>query len=264
MTQTLPGQRIEYPTWIRSRRIVLSWAIGSAVVVVAIATGLVWPPAFAGALVALPILYIALVITMTSYRLGPGGGGVQRQIHQLLVEGVGLSGPLLDIGCGSGELLIRCAQGGEKIAPEDLVGLDYWGDDWQYSPQQAENNARIEGFPNLRFVRGTASRLPFADGGFGRVVSALTFHEVRDATDKTVSLQEALRVLAPGGRFALVDLFDDVRIYGGRGRVLAAVEEAGGVVDTCSPLSELVALRWPLTMGQALKYAVVLVGTKEL
>jgi ubiquinone/menaquinone biosynthesis C-methylase UbiE len=168
----------------------------------------------------------------------------------------------LDIGCGSGELLIRFAGLGDWTKPGELVGLDSWGDDWEYSQQQAEDNARIEGFAGLGFVRGTASSLPFDDGEFGRVVSALTFHEVRDVPDRIDCVREALRVLEPGGRFALVDLFDDRRIYGGRARVLTALEESGGIVGTCRPLAEVVELRWPLTMAQGLRYAVVVTGTK--
>jgi len=96
------------------------------------------------------------------------------------------------VGCGSGQLLIRCA----KAAPGDYVGLDFWGEDWEYSRAQAERNAALEGVQGLRFVHGSASRLPFAEAAFGRVVSCLTFHEVRDVADKTVSVAEALHVLA--------------------------------------------------------------------
>jgi ubiquinone/menaquinone biosynthesis C-methylase UbiE len=95
------------------------------------------------------------------------------------------------------------------------------------------------------------------------VVSALTFHEVRDVEDKTVSVGEAVRVLQPGGRFAFVDLFDDVRIYGGRGRAEEAVRQAGGVLETSRRVSDLVDLRWPLTLRQGLKYGVILTGTKS-
>lgn len=260
MTPPATRQAPVYPTWIRGRRIMAYWLIAGLVVSVAVVLGRLWTPAFGIVLFALPLVYIALVITLTSYRLGSRGGAVQGQIHQSLVDSVGTGGRLLDVGCGSGELLIRFARQGGSDA--ELVGIDHWGDDWEYSQQQAEDNAQIEGFPELRFVRGTASRLPFADGEFGRVVSALTFHEVRDAADKSVCVREALRVLEPRGRFALVDLFDDERIYGSRTRVLTAIEEAGGVVETCRPLAESVALRWPLTMGQALKYAVVVTGSK--
>jgi SAM-dependent methyltransferase len=194
-------------------------------------------------------------------RLSSRGDAVQGQIHQLLIDSVGTGGRLLDVGCGSGELLIRFARQGGCDA--ELVGIDHWGEDWEYSQVQAESNARAEGVPGLRFVRGTASSLPFATSEFARVVSALTFHEVRDVEDKTVSVGEAVRVLQPGGRFAFVDLFDDVRIYGGRGRAEEAVRQAGGVLETSRRVSDLVDLRWPLTLRQGLKYGVILTGTKS-
>src|SRR5262249_59455661 len=103
-------------------------------------------------------------------------------------------------GCGSGQLLIRFA----KSAPGEYVGLDSWKDDWEYSKAQCERNAELEGVRGLRFVHGSASRLPFPSRAFGRVISCLTFHEMRDVPDKTASLAEALRVLVPGGRYALL------------------------------------------------------------
>src|SRR5262249_22902828 len=167
-------------------------------------------------------------------RLGPRGGDFQRRIHQLLIDSVGNDGRLLDVGCGSGQLLIRFA----KLAPGEYVGLDYWGDDWEYSQSQAERNAQREGVQGLKSFRGSASRLPFADGDFRRVVSSLTFHEVRDVADKAVSIVEALRVLEPGGRFAFVDLFDDPGFYDGREQVLKAIQSAGGEVESVGRLSE--------------------------
>ena len=166
-------------------------------------------------------------------------------------------GRVLDIGCGSGELLVRLAHSGSG----ELVGLDHWGDDWEYSRSQALANAAAEGVTGLHLVAGTASRLPFGDGEFARVVSCLTFHEVRDVEDRTTCVAEALRVLAPGGRFALIDLFDDPRHFGGRANVLAAIDAAGGDVATARPVAELVELVFPLNQAQSLKHAVLVVGT---
>src|SRR5262249_16798642 len=99
-------------------------------------------------------------------------------------------------------------------------------------------------------------------GDFGRVVSCLTFHEVLDVTDKTASIVEALRVLAPGGAFAFVDVFDDPNFYAGRERVLTAMTSAGGTVETMRSLSEVFDLGFPLNLGRVLKYAVIVTGTK--
>ena len=256
-----PGaERPVYPTWIRSSRTLAFWLVAVGIVVLGAAVALFWLPGLAVALLAIPFLYIAVVLSLTSHQLGPRGGDVQSRIHQLVIDSVGNKGRLLDVGCGSGQLLIRFA----KSAPGEYIGLDYWGDDWEYSRSQAERNAELEGVRGLQFLHGSASRLPFADGDFDRVVSSLTFHEVRDVEDKTVSVAEALRVLAPGGRFAFVDLFDDPRLYDGRDQVLQVIVSAGGEVETSRSLSEILELRFPLNLAKVLKYAVLVRGTKSL
>ena len=253
-------ERPIYPTWIRSGRTVVFWSVAVGFVVFGVGVAFLWLPALVFALLAVPFLYIAVVFTLTSHRLGPRGGDVQSRIHQLLIDSVGNKGRLLDVGCGSGQLLIRFA----KSTPGEHVGLDFWGDDWAYSQSQAERNAVLEGVQGLRFLHGSASRLTFADGDFRRVVSSLTFHEVRDVKDKTAGVAEALRVLAPGGRFAFVDLFDSPQIFGGRDQVLKAIESAGGEVESSRSLSEILELRFPLNLAKVLKYAVLVSGTRSV
>lgn len=236
------------------------WATAIGILAGAAVASMVWRPGLLLAVVALPFLYIAVILAWTSHRLGPRGDDVQARIHELLIQSVGAGGRLLDIGCGSGQLLIRFA----KSAPGDYVGLDHWGADWcVYSQAQAERNAELEDVPSIEFVHASASRLPFRDEGFEKVVSCLTFHEVRDADDRTVSVSEALRVLEPGGRFAFVDLFDDPKSFAGRERVLAEIEASGGDVREVKRLAELLELRFPLTLGRVLKYAVFVSGTKS-
>jgi SAM-dependent methyltransferase len=254
-----PADHPVYPTWIRSRRILAFWLIAVVIVMLALVAAVFWCPALAVALLALPFIYIAIVLTLTSHRLGPSGGDLQSKIHQLLIDSVGTKGRLLDVGCGSGQLLIRFA----KSAPGEYVGLDYWGDDWEYSRSQPERNASLEGVTGLQLLHGSASRLPFPDRHFGRVVSNLTFHEVGDVADKTGSIAEALRVLEPGGDFAFVDLFDDPRFYAGRNQVLSSIVKAGGEVKTSRSLSEIFELRFPLNLAKVLKYAVLVSGTRS-
>src|SRR5262249_12908605 len=155
------------------------WLMATGIGALGAVMAVFWLPGLAIAVLAMPFLYIAVVLTWTAHRLGPRGGDVQRRIHKLLIDSVGNAGRLLDVGCGSGQLVIRFA----KSAPGDYVGLDSWGDDWEYSRAQAERNATLEGAQGLQFVHGSASRLPFADADFERVVSCLTFHEVRDVAD---------------------------------------------------------------------------------
>jgi SAM-dependent methyltransferase len=249
-----------YPTWIRSGRIVLFWMLAAATLVAGLVLGIVWPPGLLVCVLALPFLYIAIVLSLTSHRLGPNGDDVQGRIHQLLIDSVGKEGRLLDIGCGSGQLLVRFT----KSAPGDYVGIDYWGSDWEYSRAQAERNAALENVNGIRFQQGSASSLPFENAHFGRVVSSLTFHEVRDVKDKTASIAEALRVLAPGGRFAFIDLFDDPKFYTSRQTVLDAVTAGGGIIDMAKSLSHIIPLRFPLNLARVLKHAVIISGSRQL
>ena len=123
-----------YPAWIRSTRTVIFWLLGCGLVAAGAAISIFWPPALAGVLLALPFLYIAVVLTLASYRLGPRGGDFQGRIHQLLIDSVEGRGRLLDVGCGSGQLLMRFA----KSFPGEYVGLDSWGSDWEYSKSQCD------------------------------------------------------------------------------------------------------------------------------
>lgn len=259
-TPSVKRERPVYPTWIRSGRIAMFWSIALGLVFVGIVAAIEWLPALAICVLAIPFFYIAIVLTWTSHRLGPRGDNVQGRIHQLLIDSVGGDGRLLDVGCGSGQLLIRFA----KSVPGDYVGLDYWGSDWEFSRAQAERNAVLEKASGLQFLRGSASKLPFRDDHFGRIVSSLTFHEVQDVKDKTASIAEAMRVLEPGGRFAFIDLFDDPKFYGGRQTVLDVITSHGGRIDTASSLSEVLDLRFPLNLAKVLKYAVFVSGVKPL
>ena len=248
-----------YPTWIRSGRIFVFWLLAAATIVVGAAIGVVWLPGLLVCALALPFLYIAIVLAWTSHRLGPRGDDVQGRIHQLLIDSVGKDGRLLDVGCGSGQLLVRFA----KSNPGEYVGVDYWGADWEYSRAQAERNAALEGVSGIRFLHGSASKLPLENAHFGRVVSSLTFHEVRDVQDKTRCIEEALRVLEHGGRFAFIDLFDDPKFFKSRQMVLDAVRLNGGKIDTAQSLSQVIELRFPLNLAKVLKYAVAISGSRQ-
>lgn len=76
-------------------------------------------------------------------------------------------------------------------------------------------------------------------------------------------MKEAIRVLAPGGRFAFVDLFDDPKIYSSRRRVLDALAEAGGQVDTCEAINLAITLKWPMNTSKVLGYAVPATSPKR-
>lgn len=76
---------------------------------------------------------------------------------------------------------------------------------------------RAPSHPSVRTVLGQAQALPFADGRFDVVLCVDALHHVKDAA---ATVEEANRVLRPGGRVLLQEF--DVR--GWRGRTVAVLE----------------------------------------
>jgi SAM-dependent methyltransferase len=139
-------------------------------------------------------------------------------------------GKVLDIGTGSGRAAIEIA----KYFPEaHVVGMDLWSKGWRFfgvSRTQAEDNARIESVSNrCVFQQGSALDMPFEDGEFQLVVSSLVFHEIR-VRDRTELFKEAIRVVAPGGIFVILDTFNSLdRAYktGNVSELLEKIEKLG-------------------------------------
>jgi SAM-dependent methyltransferase len=178
---------------------------------------------------------------------------VQGRIVELVISHLHWSGEgrALDIGCGNAPLTIRLAQNYPKA---QVVGVDYWSGNWEYSKEMCERNAKIEGVADrVTFQKASASALPFGDGYFDAVVSNLVFHEVRDSSDKREVVHEALRVLKKGGRFSFQDLFLFRRVYGDVGDLLATIQSWGiakvEFVETRKAISIPLMLRLPFMLG---------------
>ena len=97
---------------------------------------------------------------------------------------------LLDIGCGTGYLINMLSKDYEA----KYVGLDL-------SPEMIKQ-ASSKNINNVQFLEGRSDQIPFEDNIFDVVTCSQSFHHYPD-TDK--AMQEARRVLKPGGLYILSD-----------------------------------------------------------
>jgi len=105
---------------------------------------------------------------------------------------------ILDLGCGTGwasRRMARVATAGE------VVGLDV-ADEMLRRAEQASSGVR-----NVRYVWGSAEKIPVSDNSFNKVLSVESFYYY---ADQGKALDELRRVMAPGGRlFILINLYKD-------------------------------------------------------
>ncbi|MHC5038714.1 MAG: class I SAM-dependent methyltransferase [Planctomycetota bacterium] len=109
---------------------------------------------------------------------------------------------ILDVGCGTGNLLLFAQESLEGRG--DAVGVD--PSPWML--ERARQKAARRPLP-VDFQKGVIEALPFPDETFDRVFSTLMFHHLPADVQKR-GLKEIRRVLKPGGRALIVD-FSAVR-----------------------------------------------------
>jgi ubiquinone/menaquinone biosynthesis C-methylase UbiE len=105
------------------------------------------------------------------------------------------SSRVLDVGCGTGELLRRLRA---KYPEAALAGLD------PVAEMLAVARDKLGGKEDLRI--GYADSLPWRAGSFDAVVSCNMFHYISHPVQ---ALREMARVLRPGGSLVLTDWCDD-------------------------------------------------------
>jgi arsenite methyltransferase len=105
---------------------------------------------------------------------------------------------ILDLGCGTGwasRRMARVATGGE------VVGLDV-ADEMLRRAEQASS-----GLKNVRYVWGSAEKIPAPDNSFSKALSVESFYYY---AEQGKALDELRRVMVPGGRlFILINLYKD-------------------------------------------------------
>jgi ubiquinone/menaquinone biosynthesis C-methylase UbiE len=114
---------------------------------------------------------------------------------------------VVDVGCGSGELLRMIAEFAARSKRRaTLTGIDL-------NPiSSATTRSESSGFPEIASVQGDAFQLPFADGAFDYAISSLFFHHLTDEQIPIV-LKEMSRVSRRG--IFVIDLHRDPVAYVG-------------------------------------------------
>ena len=113
-----------------------------------------------------------------------------RPVHDAVLGALRGHAPtsVLDLGCGTGQLLQRLA---DELSVRHLVGCDF------SAGMLAHAGERLAGaHRSPALVRGDALRLPFRDGAFDAVVSTEAFHWF---PDQDAAIAEIGRVLVRGG-----------------------------------------------------------------
>jgi ubiquinone/menaquinone biosynthesis C-methylase UbiE len=134
-----------------------------------------------------------------------------------LLDGLQLRGDerVLDLGCGLGATLSIVA----KAVPSGrAVGLDLWRSQDQSgnSLETAWRNLDIEGVRERCEIRtGDMRAVPFPDSTFDLVVSSLAIHNIKGHAERLKAIDEAIRVLKPGGRLLIADILQ-TRTYARR------------------------------------------------
>jgi SAM-dependent methyltransferase len=101
---------------------------------------------------------------------------------------------LLDIGCGTGDLVVALSR---RLRDARIIGMDLSPSMLLYAGRHATTDGR------LRFIVGDAAALPFDDASVDMVVSTLSLHHWAEPAD---AFAEIARVLRPGGVALIYDV----------------------------------------------------------
>jgi ubiquinone/menaquinone biosynthesis C-methylase UbiE len=131
-------------------------------------------------------------------------------LHQLGLRG---DERILDLGCGRGAVLLMAAQ---HLTTGRAVGVDLWRrlDQSGNSAEATRRNAVAEGVADrVELHTADMTALPFEDSSFDVVLSSLAIHNISGRAGREKAIDEAVRVLRPGGRLVIADVFWAPRQY---------------------------------------------------
>lgn len=189
---------LDAPGVVRTMAIIAALLVGGGLLLranttSAIGTTLLWPGASFAA---------SALLMVASSRIG------KLRARDRLLNAIPFRGDetVLDVGCGHGLLLIGAAK---RVPRGKAIGVDLWSqiDQHANSREATLDNARAEGVADRVTVQdGDMRKLPFENAGINVVVSSLAIHNVEKADERAKAISEIVRVLAPGGHVALLDI----------------------------------------------------------
>jgi ubiquinone/menaquinone biosynthesis C-methylase UbiE len=131
------------------------------------------------------------------------------QLRDTLLDSLALQGDekVLDAGCGRGLMVVGAAK---RLKTGKAVGVDQWdaavlsGN----SSDAAKANAKLEGVADkVRFETGDIRKLVYPEKSYDVAMSALAIHNIGDSQGRTEAVKAIWRVLKPGGRLLILDIF---------------------------------------------------------
>lgn len=145
-----------------------------------------------------PNAYYADGLGVAMYDLFTGGGLLEGDVDFYLEQARRLGGPILELACGTGRILLPLAQAGH-----DVIGLDQ---------SRAMLDRAAEKFPARPGPRPQLIHGDMRDFRIGRrfgliIIAARGFQHLVDPADQRAALSCVRRHLRPGGHLIL-DLFD--------------------------------------------------------
>jgi SAM-dependent methyltransferase len=114
---------------------------------------------------------------------------------------------VLDLGCGRGAVLLLAAQ---RLTTGRAIGVDLWrrGDQSGNAAEATRRNALAEGVADrVELHTADMTALPFDGDSFDLVVSNVAMHNLKGHAGREKAIEEAVRVLQPGGRLLIADLW---------------------------------------------------------
>ncbi|OBJ28242.1 class I SAM-dependent methyltransferase [Mycolicibacter heraklionensis] len=180
-------------------------AVGCAALAIYGGIALARGPLWAGA--AAVVLDVAVLTQVGLYWHATRAG--KFKVWDDVLDGLRLRGDetVLDMGCGRGAVLCAAAK---RLPDGRAIGVDLWqADQTDNSADATRANAALEGVADRIEVRtGDMTALPLPDASVDVVVSNLAIHNIGSREGRRRALAEAARVLRPGGRLAIADLWE--------------------------------------------------------